>query len=100
MKSLFRFLTLLFFVGLILLAFLFAVKNTMPVSLWLGITLPEYSVGIIVIATFILGGILGLLLGLGIFRQLKYRIKIRQLQSRLEKIEKSSDSKIGSAGRS
>lgn len=85
MKRFLRFITILFLLALVLLAFLFAVRNTTPVSLWVGVSLPETSVGVLVIAAFILGGVLGLLFGLGIFRQLKYRVKIRQLQSRLER---------------
>jgi len=84
-KGLVRLITFLIFVGIILLAFLFAVNNTTEVSLWLGTTLPPMGAGVLVICAFITGGILGLLLGLGIFRQLRYKLKIRQLETRLEK---------------
>ena len=91
MKSLVRFITFLVFVTIILLAFLFAVRNTTPVSLWIGIQLPEASVGVLVIAAFIVGGLLGLVLGLGVFRQLKYMVRIRQLQSQLNKSRAGDD---------
>lgn len=73
--------------GIILLAFLFAVRNTTQVSLWIGITLPQMSVGVLVIGAFILGGLLGLLLGMGIFRQLRYMVKIRHLKSQLARAQ-------------
>lgn len=91
MKGIVRFFTILVLLGVVLLAFLFAVRNTTMVSLWLGVSLPEYSVGVLVIAAFILGGLLGLLFGLGLFRRLKYRVKIRQLESRLDKLRDGQD---------
>ena len=86
-KGFLRFVTFLVFVGIVLLAFLFAVNNTTEVSLWIGIELPAFSVGVLIIAAFILGGLLGLVLGLGIFRQLKYVVQIRKLRSQLQKAE-------------
>jgi len=98
-KGFFRFITFLIFVGLILLAFLFALKNTAPVTLWVGITLPEISVGVLIIAAFVAGGFIGLVLGLGIFRQLRYMIRIRQLQGQLDRTRKEagSDNQVGKA---
>ena len=87
MKGFFRFLTFLLFVAIILLATVFVLRNTTAVSLWLGVQLPELSVGQLVIIAFITGGLVGLLVGLGIFRQLQYKLRIRQLQSRLDKAE-------------
>lgn len=92
MKGFVRFITFLVFVGVVLLAFLFAVNNTAEVSLWVGVDLPPYSVGVLLIAVFIIGGILGLVLGLGIFRQLKYRIQIRHLQAQLAKAREGEGS--------
>ena len=91
MKGLVRFITFLVFVGIILLAFLFAVNNTTEVSLWLGLQLPALSVGVLVICAFILGGVLGLVLGLRIFVQLKYILQIRHLRSQLDKANKTGD---------
>ena len=89
-----NFVTSLFFiflVGIILLAFLFAVNNTTEVSLWLGMQMPPLSVGVLMICAFILGGVLGLVLGLRIFQQLKYILQIRHLRSQLGKTGKSGD---------
>lgn len=91
MKGLVRFITFLVFVGIILLAFLFAVNNTTEVSLWLGMQMPPLSVGVLVICAFILGGVLGLVLGLRIFQQLKYILQIRHLRSQLNKAGKSGN---------
>ena len=85
MKGFVRFITFLVFVGIILLAFLFAVNNTTVVTLWIGREMPPLSVGVLIICTFILGGLLGLILGLRIFRQLKYILEIRQLRSQLDR---------------
>lgn len=85
MKGFIRFITFLVFVGIILLAFLFAVNNTTNVSLWLGTNLPPTSVGVLVICAFVAGGLSGLLLGLGVFRNLRYQWRIRRLNAELEK---------------
>lgn len=91
MKGFVRFITFLVFVGIILLAVLFAYNNTTEVGLWIGIDLPQQSVGVWVICAFILGGLLGLLTGIGIFRQLKYIIQIKSLRSQLEKAKNSGN---------
>ncbi len=89
MKGLVHLIAFLVFVGMILLAFLFAVNNTIEVSLWIGLQLPVLSVGVLVICAFILGGVLGLILGLRIFVQLKYILQIRHLRSQLKKVQKT-----------
>ena len=91
MKGLVRFITFLFFVGIILLAFLFAWNNTTEISLWMRLQFPPLSVAVLVICAFILGGIMGLVLGLRIFQQLKYILQIRHLRSQLDKLSKSGD---------
>lgn len=91
MKGFVRFITFLVFVGIILLAVLFAYNNTTEVGLWVGIDLPQQSVGVWLICAFILGGLLGLLTGMGIFRQLKYIMQIRHLRSQLEKVKNSGN---------
>jgi len=98
MKGFLRFITFLVFIGIVLLAFLFAVNNTSEVSLWIGIELPAISVGVLVIATFILGGLLGLILGIGVFRQLKTLVQLRQLRSQLAKLQGSQAPGSSSSG--
>ena len=99
MKGLFRFITFFVFAGTVFLAFLFAVNNTTEVSLWVGLELPAISLGVLIIGVFILGGLIGLVLGLGILRQLKYIIQIRQLRSQLGKIRINSNNFENDAGR-
>ncbi len=99
MKGILRFITFLVFVGMVLLAFLFAVNNPVEVSLWLGFELPAMSVGKLIIYVFILGGVLGLVIGLGIFRQLKYIVQIRQLRSQLEKLRSSDGTSVRQNGK-
>jgi len=86
-KGFFRFITFLLFFGIILLGFLFAVNNTTEVILWVGFELPPFSVGELVIIVFIVGGLLGLLLGIGIFKQMKHLLQIRKLRSQIEKLQ-------------
>jgi uncharacterized integral membrane protein len=90
-KGLVHLITFLVFVGIILLAFLFAVNNPTEISLWLGLQLPVLSVGVLVISAFILGGVLGLILGLRILVQLKYTLQIRRLSTQLNKAKKTDD---------
>jgi uncharacterized integral membrane protein len=92
-KGFFRFITFLVFVGIVLLAFLFAVNNTTEVVLWIGVELPPVSVGVLVIVVFITGGLLGLMLGIGVFRQMKYIFQIRKLHSQLESLQGNSEHK-------
>lgn len=92
MKSLIRYITFIVFVAVVLLGFLFAARNTTQVSLWIGLELPALSVGVLVIAAFITGGLLGLLLGMGLFRRLKYVVQIRHLKSQLRKAQQRSGS--------
>jgi len=98
-KGFFRFITFLVFVGTVLLAFLFAVNNTTEINLWVGTELPVFSIGVIIIAVYILGGLTGLVLGLGILRQLKYRVQIRQLQSQLDKLRLQSSHSVNQSNR-
>lgn len=90
MKGLYHFIKFLLFAGMVLLAFLFAVNNTTEVSLWIGRELQPVSIGVLLIVVFILGGFLGLVLGLGIFRQLKYVLEIRQLRSQVKKLQEKT----------
>lgn len=87
MKSFYRFIAFLIFVSIVLLGFLFAVNNTTEVALWIGIDLPPFSIGVLVIIAFITGSLVGLLLGIEIFRQMKYLFQIRKLRSELENLK-------------
>ena len=90
MKSFYRFIAFLIFVSIVLLGFLFAVNNTTEVALWIGIDLPPFSIGVLVIIAFITGSLVGLLLGIEIFRQMKYLFQIRKLRSELENLKSNA----------
>ncbi|MGY8791067.1 MAG: hypothetical protein ACKVKR_12465 [Pseudomonadales bacterium] len=90
MKSFYRFIAFLIFASIVLLGFLFAVNNTTEVALWIGIDLPPFSIGVLVIIVFITGGLVGLLLGIEIFRQMKYLFQIRKLRSELENLKSNA----------
>ena len=62
----------------------FAYFNTTPVSIAFGNwQLPEQPVSVWIIGAFVVGGSIGLLLGLGFFRNLKSRSEIRKLKKQL-----------------
>lgn len=98
MKGFVRFITFLVFVSIVLLAFLFAVNNTTVVVLWLGIEMPAASVGVLVIISFVVGGFLGLLLGVGIFKELKTMVQIKKLRSEVARLKKLHPAKKTSSG--
>lgn len=98
MKGFVRFITFLIFISIVLLAFLFAVNNTTEVSLWLGRELPALSVGVLIITAFILGGVIGLFLGIGIFKQLKTMAELRQLRKKIARLESSGGYEKNSTG--
>jgi len=87
-KGFVRLITFLVFFSIVLLAFLFAANNTTVVVLWLGIEMPAASVGVLIIISFVVGGFLGLLLGVGIFKKLKTMVHIKKLRSEVARLEK------------
>jgi len=76
------------FTSIVLLAFVFVVNNATEVVLWLVIEMPAASVGVIVIISFVVGGFIGLLLGFGIFKQLKTMVQIKKIRSEVARLEK------------
>jgi uncharacterized integral membrane protein len=86
MKSLARFLLFLFFILMGVLGWLFTIKNTMPVTVWLGYEL-QYPLAVWILLAFGSGALLGLSLGFGLWRHLTYRLKVKRLQQRLLAIE-------------
>ena len=62
----------------------FTYYNSTPVVIGIGSwQLPPQPVSVWIIAAFVSGGLLGLLLGLGLFRNLKSRVEIRRLRKAL-----------------
>ncbi|MDT8397665.1 MAG: lipopolysaccharide assembly protein LapA domain-containing protein [Pseudomonadales bacterium] len=87
MSRFIRFVAVLLLVLIVLGSFLFASFNTTEAPLWLVVELSPRPVGQWVVAAFATGGLLGLILGFGVFNRIKTRIQMRQLKSRLHDVE-------------
>lgn len=85
MSKITRFIAGLFFLLVVLAGFIFTSNNSVMVPLWIGIELSPQSLAVWVLLAFAWGGVLGLLLGYGLFRRIKAQIKIKQLEARLKK---------------
>ncbi|MDP1930117.1 MAG: lipopolysaccharide assembly protein LapA domain-containing protein [Gammaproteobacteria bacterium] len=78
------FLLLIFLVGI-----LFSFFNTESVSLSFGfVVMQPQPLSVWVITAFALGGLIGLMLGAGIFKGVRSRIEIQRLLQRVESLEK------------
>lgn len=63
----------------------FSYYNATPVSIGMGSWQSQaLPVSVWIIGAFVSGGLLGLLLGLGLFRKLKSRVEIRRLSKALD----------------
>lgn len=83
MKSVSRFLMLLLFIFALLVGLIFSSHNQTPVGLWLGTEFTAKPLSLWVITAFISGGLVGLLLGLGLWQTRASRTQIKQLQQKL-----------------
>jgi putative membrane protein len=71
----------------------FTYYNSIPVTIGIGPwQLQPLSVSVWIIGAFVSGGLLGLLLGLGLFRNLKSRVEIRRLTKALFEAEEEVSS--------
>lgn len=87
MKSLARFLLFLLLILVLFAGFIFTLNNSAAVPLWLGIDLNPRPLGVWVLLAFIVGGLAGLLLGLGLWQRFRGRIAAHQLKRRLQQAE-------------
>ena len=87
MAKFIRFISGVLLAAIALASFVFTYFNTAEVPLWLGRELPARPLGEWVVAAFAGGGLLGLLLGFGLFQQVRSRARIRQLEAQLEQAE-------------
>lgn len=87
-----RFIVSIILIAIILAGFVFSSFNTAEVPLWLGVEFSPQPVGLWLIIAFVLGGVIGLVLGFGLFNRIKNQVQIRQLKTRLRKAEKELDS--------
>jgi uncharacterized integral membrane protein len=83
MKGISRFLMLLLFIVALFAGLVFSGHNQTPVAFWLGTEFAARPLSLWIIAAFISGGLLGLILGLGIWQSRASRKKIKQLQQKL-----------------
>jgi uncharacterized integral membrane protein len=93
MKKLIKTLTGFFLLIVMVLSLGFMRANDALVSLSFGaIESQERPVGLWIAAAFVLGGLLGLMVGLRLFSSLIGRLEIARLRSRIAKLEASKES--------
>lgn len=90
MKRLARFLLFLLLVLVLLAGFVFTLNNTTVVPLWLGTDLDPKPLSVWFLLAFSAGGLLGLLLGLGLWRSVRHRLELRQLRARIRQLEQEA----------
>ncbi len=84
MVKLMRFLAWTLFIAVIVSSCIFSALNTVqvPLSLFF-IELPEQAISRWIVTAFVLGGMIGLLLGVGMFNRLKTKAEISRLNKKL-----------------
>lgn len=87
MKSLARFVLFLLFLSMLAFGFVFTVNNTNTVPLWFGTVLQAQPLALWILLAFALGGILGLLLGLGVWRRLRVSLELKRLRAQVQQAE-------------
>lgn len=89
MHRLLRIFSWIFLLLVFLAGILFSFFNTEPVALSFGFTVMEpMPLSVWVIAAFALGGLIGLVLGAGLFRGMRTRIEMQRLIRKVETLEK------------
>ncbi len=84
MRQLTQFLSGFFLLLVFAVSITFSYYNSTPVAIGIGSwQLQAMPVSVWIIAAFVTGGLLGLILGLGLFRNLKSRVEIRRLNKAL-----------------
>lgn len=88
MRQIARLLSGFFLILMFVISAAFSYFNSTPVIIkFANWQLPPVPVSVWIIGAFVTGGMLGLLLGLGIFRNLKSRSEIRRLRRLLDQAE-------------
>ncbi|GJM12090.1 MAG: hypothetical protein DHS20C12_04930 [Pseudohongiella sp.] len=88
MRQLTQFLSGFFLLAVFAASVTFSYYNSAPVTIGIGSwQLQPMPVSVWIIGAFTSGGLLGLLLGLGLFRNLKSRVEIRRLSKALSDAE-------------
>lgn len=87
MKSISRFLALLLFIGVLSAGLVFSGHNQTRIGLWLGTEFPAQPLSLWITAAFVAGGLMGLLLGPGLWQGRVSRKRLKQLQHKLQLAE-------------
>ena len=87
MSKITRFIIALLFLLVVLVGFIFTSNNSVMVPLWVGVELAPQSLAVWVLLAFAWGGVLGLLLGYGLFRRIKAQLRINHLEALLKKTQ-------------
>lgn len=88
MRQLTQLLSGFFLLLVFALSISFAYYNSTPVAIGIGSwQLAAQPVSVWIVGAFVSGGLLGLLLGLGLFRNLRSRVEIRRLTKALKDAE-------------
>ena len=99
MKALGRTLSGLFLLLVFIASIVFSYSNSEPTALYIGdMALPALPLSAWVIGAFVLGGVMGLLLGLRIFKHLALRLELGRVRKQLSKAEAELRGKNGTRG--
>ena len=90
MSGIFRFILSVVLVLIVVFAVLFVSFNDTPVELWLGWTFSARPFGQWLILGFVLGGFSGVLLGYGLFRRLRLKLRIHKLEAKIRRLEEEN----------
>jgi uncharacterized integral membrane protein len=89
MRKLVQLIAGLFLLLVLVLSLVFLRANDAPAALSFGRwETGEQAIGLWVVSAFVLGCVLGLLVGLRLFRSLLNRVEIAKLRRRIEKLER------------
>ena len=88
MNKLMRILAWCFMFIVFVASIVFSFANQEPVALSFGIaTLDPQPLAVWIISAFASGGLFGVLLGVGLVRNLRFRLEIRRLRTQLSRVE-------------
>ena len=88
MKKFVRLLIILFLSLVFIASVIFTYSNKAPVELsFIGLSLPPLPVSVLIIGSFVSGGLLGLLCGLRLFQQIRGRLEMRRTGRKLQEAE-------------
>lgn len=84
MKSFARFLKFLLLMAVVMAAFIFSMRNSTPVGLWLVYEFEPRPVSLWIMLAFAGGGLCGMLLGFGVWRKIRMNSQRQRLEVQLQ----------------